>query len=90
MKKSEADKFFEENNFIKEENLLSEDRFILYRKELFGFEKTKDYKEIVFILEKRVIDIRTESPINHQTITTILNMNELQAINKKVEELGWK
>ena len=78
---SEADKMFKELDYKKEED----NNYILFRKELLN----KEFKIIVFNLNKELIDIRTEDDYYYQTITTILNMQELKAINEKCRELGW-
>lgn len=78
---SEADKMFEELGYKKEQD----NNYILFEKELLN----KEVKTIVFNLNKALIDIRTEDDYYYQTITTVMNMQELKAINKKVEELGW-
>ncbi|MBR2703926.1 MAG: hypothetical protein IKE91_00465 [Clostridia bacterium] len=78
---SEADKMFKELDYKKEED----NNYILFRKELLN----KEFKIIVFNLNKALIDIRTEDDYYYQTITTILNMQELKAINEKCRELGW-
>ena len=80
---SEADKMFEELGYKKEQD----NNYILFEKELLN--KNKEVKTIVFNLNKALIDIRTEDDYYYQTITTVMNMQELKAINKKVEELGW-
>ena len=49
----------------------------------------KNFIEIVFDKTHNLLNIRTENVNQYTTITSILNMQELQAINKKVEELGW-
>lgn len=78
---SEADKMFEGLGYKKEQD----SDYILFEKELLN----KELKIIVFNLNKALIDIRTEDDYYYQTITTVINMQELKAINKKVEELGW-
>ena len=79
---SEADKMFEELGY----EIENENGFILYNK---ISEINDEYKAIVFNVSKGLIDIRTDDNLNLQVITTVLNMQELKAINKKVEELGW-
>lgn len=78
---SEADKMFEKLGYEKENNI----DYFLYRKKYID----NNFIEIVFDLENYLLNIRTEDVINYQTITSILNIKELQAINKKCKELGW-
>ena len=50
------------------------------------FYKSKnDYAEIIFDLRDRTISVS-----NDDNESIYFDMKELQAINKKVEELGWK
>ena len=77
-----ADEMFEKLGY--EANY--EDDFILFNK-ISGI--NDEYKVIVFNKNKHLIDIRTDDTLNLQCITTVLHMRELQAINKKCEELGW-
>ena len=77
-----ADEMFEELGY----EIQVENGFILYNKIL---EINDEYKVIVFNVKKALVDIRTDDNFNLQVITTVLNMQELQAINKKCKELGW-
>ena len=79
---SKADEMFEELNYVKDEE---ENDYIRYRKILYNDE----FKDIVFDLEHNLLNISTENTLNYQTITTVLNMQELQAINEKIKELDW-
>ena len=84
---SEADKMFEELGYLKEvgrSNNLDID-YIKYTKNIFE-DETQD---IVFDLEHNLLNTTREDRGFYRTITTILNVQELKAINKKVEELGW-
>ena len=62
--------------------------------EKLGYKKKKAYwkedKQIHFI-EYSTDEISIEFSIatKHIMITNLINIQELQAINKKVEELGW-
>ena len=63
--------------------------------EKLGYKKKEAYwkeeKQIHFI-EYSTDEISIEFSIatKHIMITNLINIQELQAINKKVEELGWK
>lgn len=81
---SEADKMFEELDY---EKILDDEDVEQYIK------KDKLYscieKHIIFDKEHNLLNFRTEDISNYQTIITILSIKELQAIDKKVEELKW-
>ena len=77
-----VDKMFEVLGYKKDE---AENDYIRYKK--IGY--NNEFKDIVFDLEHNLLNISTENTSNYQTITTILNMQELQAINEKIKELGW-
>ena len=84
---SEADKMFKKLGYLKEvgrSNNLDID-YIKYTKNIFE-DETQD---IVFDLEHNLLNTTREDRGFYRTITTILNVQELKAINKKVEELGW-
>lgn len=74
MKEKTADEMFEELGYKK---VRDDERFIKYRKQ-----HDNDYI---------VIDKETKDFIKNFDFTywKAVNMQELQAINKKVEELGW-
>lgn len=78
---SKADKMFEELGYIKS----FEDNYEMFSKTLFNGE----IKTIVFNINKGLIDIRTDDLYNIQVVTSILNIQELKAINEKCKELGW-
>lgn len=50
---------------------------------------TKDDDFIIFYLESKMFGIFSEKQDNYHKKCAALNMQELQAINKKCEELGW-
>lgn len=79
---SEADEMFKELGY----EIHNEEGFILYNK---ISEINDEYKVIVFNVNKGLIDIRTDDNLNLQVITTVLNIQELRAINEKIKELGW-
>lgn len=81
---SEADKMFEELGYTKQW-VADETEVELWKKELFG----GDFIELAFDKIHELLNIRTESTQPYRTITSILTMQELKAINKKCEELGW-
>ena len=81
---SKADEMFKKLGYEKQWSR-DEDEIELYKKEYFD----KDFIEIVFDKTHRLLNIRTENVTTYITITSILNMQELQAINEKVKELGW-
>lgn len=74
---SEADKMLEELGYVK---IVENNIKILYEKEGNFWDK-----EISFDLIDKQIRVETSSSGDSESIT----MQELQAINKKVEELGW-
>lgn len=61
--------------------------------EELGYEKTIKFKEIVYEKEDKVItfylDKKNITCTNFYDGFESIDMQELQAINKKVEELGW-
>ena len=69
-----ADEIFEELGYEKEKNHL----------DIELYKNKNDYAEIIFDLRDRTISVR-----NDDDEAIYFNMKELQAINKKVEELGW-
>lgn len=73
---SEADEMFKELGY----EIHNEEGFILYNK---ISEINDEYKVIVFNVNKGLIDIRTDDNLNLQVITTVLNIQELRAINEK-------
>ena len=81
---SEADKMFEELGY-KKQWVEDESEVELWKKELFG----GDFIELAFDKTHELLNIRTENTQEHRTITSILTMQTLKAINKKCEELGW-
>lgn len=88
---SNADRLFYELGY-KKQWVEDEDEMELYKKELFSIEEScfgKDFIEICFDKTHELLNIRSENVSQFDTITTILNMQELQAINEKVKELGW-
>lgn len=78
---SEADKMFEELGYTKTED---NEETVIYMKSSFFDELI----EIVFDKENGLLNVRRTDTKNYQIITSIINMQELQAINKKIEELG--
>lgn len=48
------------------------------------------YLEIIFDKKHEKINIVQEDCDNYRTITSIINMEIYRAINKQIEELGWK
>ena len=80
---SEADKMFEELCYEKEENFELE--YIRFRKYIFESE----FQDIIFDLKNNLINCARENMKHYMTITTILSMQELKAINQKCKELGW-
>ena len=83
MKEKTADELFEELGYTK-----------FYDKEnVCVFNNTKTNKEISFDKKYKCIELSedTGESIYNNTIYDIfiMEINELQAINKKVEELGW-
>lgn len=81
---SEADKMFEELGY-KKQWVEDESEVELWKKELYG----GDFIELAFDKIHDLLNVRTENTQNYSTITSILTMEELKAINKKVSELGW-
>lgn len=75
---SEADKMFEELGYELYEAYIT-DIGCFYRKKESHY-IYNEYPKIIFYYKPKKITIQNE----------FLNMQELQAINKKVEELGWK
>lgn len=84
IKEKTADKMFEELGY-KKQWVEDEEDMEHYQKEYFD----KDFIDITFDKEHSLLNIRTENVTNYRTITSIINMQELQAINKKCKELGW-
>lgn len=76
---SKADDMFEEVGYIKS----FEDNYEMFSKTLFD----GDIKTIVFNINKGLIDIRTDDLYNIQVVTSILDIQELKAINEKIKEL---
>lgn len=70
---SEADKIFEELGY----KIVNNNLILVYRKQ--QEDSTKDY--ISFYLEAKTLEV--------QKFWCGITMQELQAINKKCEELGW-
>lgn len=68
-----ADEIFEELGYEKGKNHL----------DIELYKNKNDYAEIIFDLRDRAISVRNDDEAIY------FNMKELQAINKKVEELGW-
>lgn len=85
---SEADKMFKELGYLKEvgRNSNLDIDYIKYTKNIFE-DETQD---IVFDLVHNLLNTTREDRGFYRTITTTLNVQELKAINKKVEELEWK
>jgi hypothetical protein len=81
---SKADEMFEKLEY-KKQWVEDENEMELYKKEYFD----KDFIEIVFDKTHYLLNIRTENISQYKTITSILNIKELQAINEKMKELGW-
>lgn len=80
---SEADKMFEELGYKKLQN-----------EEIIWYQKKTNFisKDIIFDLEKKTIHIEIsyyDKKGNLLKIEGTLTLEELQAINKKVEELKW-
>lgn len=80
---SKADELFKSLRYEKEENL--ELDYIKYTKQIWK----EEYQDIVFDLKHNLINTVREDRGLYRTITSILNIQELQAINQKVKELGW-
>ena len=80
---SKADKMFEELGYEKEENL--ELQYIQFRKFIFQ----NEFQDIIFDLKHNLLNFRRENINFYRTITAIISIKELQAINEKVKELGW-
>lgn len=83
-KLSEADKMFIELNYKKHEN----EEIVWFQKKI----NEQTFKDIIFDLEKKTINIEISYYDNYGDLLKIegtLTLEELQAINKKVEELGW-
>lgn len=78
---SEADKIFEELCYEKEENF----EYIRFRKYIFESE----FQDIIFDLEHNLINYTREDMEHYITITAIISIQELKAINQKCKELGW-
>lgn len=70
---SEADKMFEELGYIKQETEWEEDEQVHYY--------------ITYISNDTLIDFSLDS--KYINIISIVNMQELKAINLKCKELGW-
>lgn len=79
---SKADEMFEKLGY----KINHVDNYIICTKKSIINE---EIKIIVFNCNKTLIDIRTDDNFNLQLITTVLNIQELQAINEKIKELGW-
>ena len=69
-----ADEMFEELGYEKGKNHL----------DIELYKSKNDYAEIIFDLRDRAISVR-----NDDDEAIYFNMKELQAINKKCQELGW-
>ena len=81
-----ADMMFEKLGYEKEEGLEGFDlTYIKYTKKVWKDE----YQDIVFDLEHNLLNTKKENRQFYRTVTSILTMQELQAINEKVKELGW-
>jgi hypothetical protein len=78
---SKADKMFEELGYEKEENL--ELQYIRFRKFIFE----NEFQDIIFDLEHNLLNFRREDINFYRTITAIISIKELQAINEKIKEL---
>lgn len=76
MKEKTADKLFEELGYEK----YITDKYQGY----YQYDEQSNTMCILFILDKKAIAIRYDG-----SNTPAVTMQELQAINKKVEELGW-
>lgn len=84
-KMSKADEMFKELSYeTYKENENDEFKNITYEKQDGVINGLYDYKFIIFWLEGKEISIYGM----HNEIRTI-NIQELQAINEKVKELGW-
>lgn len=78
-----ADEMFEDLGYKKEKGICEE--YESYQKP----EYDKHYlKMITFDTKSNLLNIHTENLICFN-VTTILNTQELQAINKKCQEMGW-
>lgn len=82
---SEADKMFEDIDYEKIIDNEETEEY-LYKDKIFSCME----KHIIFDKEHNLLNFRTDNVSNYETITTILNIQELQAITKKVEELKWE
>ena len=79
---SEADKMFINLGYKKAEIFKG---YITYRKALKG-----GYKEITFDLEHKLLHIDTADAEKYlPIIPTVLSLQEMEIINKKIEELKW-
>lgn len=83
-----VDEMFEKLGYEKQE-IIDEDTneliCIKYTKNIFEDE----YQYIVFDTKHNLLNTTREMRNFYRTVTSIISMQELQAINKKVEELGW-
>ena len=77
-----ADEMFEELGY---ENIINETCICEYRK----YFELKRARHIIFAIDK-TISVCEENEKTLAVNRDYFNMQELQAINKKVEELGWK
>lgn len=79
---SKADKMFEKLGYEKEDETTE---YVKYTKNIYE----DVFQDIIFDLVHNLVNVVREDRAFYRTITAILSIEELQAINKKVEELGW-
>jgi predicted lactoylglutathione lyase len=72
---SEADKMFKKLGYYKQNKPSDDDVLLFY---------VKDGEYIIFYKDKEI-----STMCNDRNYIISINMQELQAINKKAEELGW-
>ena len=61
-----------------------------YYYDQFIYHLKGQYLEILFDRKHQKINIVQEDCDNYRTITSVINMQIYKAINKQIEELGWK
>ena len=79
-----ADEMLEELRYTKMW-VQAESEVEVWRRDIFE----GDFIEVAFDITHELLNVCTENIQSYRTITSILNMQELKAINKKCEELGW-
>lgn len=84
MKEKTGDKMFEELGYRK-----SEDKWVIVYDCIQYFNHFKEYKKVYFFKLEKEITLKSYNLTDDLVIDFNLTIQELQAINKKCQELRW-